>query len=792
MRALHKKLRRDIFGSYGTLLTVVAIIAVGVGSFVGLLSAQRILLASRDVYYREYRFADFWIDVKKAPQSAVELLAENPAIESLETRVVFDVILDLPDQPRPISGRLISTPEVGFERTLNGIHLVRGSGFSDTRDEEVILSEAFAVAHDLNPGDRLRLILNRKIETFLVVGTAISPEYVYMVRGAGDIVPDPQHFGILYVKDEYARDVLDFRDACNQITGRLVPGAAADINLLLERFKRDLDPYGVFAVTPRERQASHRFLSDEINGLGITATFMPAIFLTVAALVLNILLTRLAERQRTIIGTLKAIGYRDRAVFTHFLSFGIVVGIIGGLAGAALGVLLSSGMIQIYRGFFQFPTFAFQVFPDLLLAGVLISVTFAVAGAAKGVWVVLKLSPADAMRPRPPERGGAIILERFPRLWRALGFRTHMALRSLVRNRTRTLTGCISTALAVAIIMMSLVMYDSMLELIDFQYERVSHSDVDIGMRDEKSIDALYEARSLPGVDYAEPLFGLRCDLQNGRRGRRLTITGLTPGHRLMTPVQTDGRPIDIPPDGLVMGRKLAEILNLEVGDHLDVTPIRGQRETVRARLTGVMESFLGLECYADLRYLSRIVGESVAVNSMQLAVAPGPRGELYNEIKELPNAQGVSSRADARANLEATLIKTSLLSLSILIIFAGVIAFGSMLNNSLIEIGDRLRDISTLRVIGYRPTQVAGIFFRQNMVVFVLGLLIAAPIAYAMILGLSAAYDTELYRLPVIIRPRAVLSTTAISVVFVLIAQWVVYRKIRTLDWLEGVKVKE
>jgi putative ABC transport system permease protein len=132
------------------------------------------------------------------------------------------------------------------------------------------------------------------------------------------------------------------------------------------------------------------------------------------------------------------------------------------------------------------------------------------------------------------------------------------------------------------------------------------------------------------------------------------------------------------------------------------------------------------------------------------------------------------------------------LVSFTTMILFAGVIAFGSMVNNSLIEIGDRMRDISTFRVLGYRPNQVAGIFLRQNLIIFAVGLILAFPIAYGMVVGIARAYDTELFRMPVVIRPNAFIWTTLISIVFVLIAQWVVYRQIHKLDWLEGVKVQE
>ena len=792
MRALHRKLGRELLGSAGVLLSVVAIIAVGTGCFIGLGSAVRILSVSQHAYYRDYRFADFWVDVKKAPLTALERLARLDGIDRLEGRVVFDVILDVPGELQPLTGRLLSTPADGHDRALNGLCLVRGAAFSDDRDEEVILSEAFAQAHHLDPGDRIELILNRKRETFVIVGTAISPEYVYMVRGEGDLVPDPQHFGILYVEEDYARDVLDFRDACNQVTGALVPGADVDADVLLARIARALDAYGVLATTPRERQASHRFLSDEIAGGKVSSTLVPAIFLAVAALVLNVLMSRLAERQRTIIGTLKALGYSDRQVLAHFISFGVVVGVVGGLAGNAVGIGLASGMVELYRGFYQFPTFVYEVYYDLLAIGMLISVGFAVAGTAKGVWVVLRLQPADAMRQKPPERGGAIFLERWPWLWHRLGFRTHVALRSLVRNRVRTLTGVFSTALATSIILLGLITYDSLWYLVEFQFEWIAHSDVDIGMRDEKSASALFEAGDLPGVDYAEPLLGLVCDVRHGRHARRQAITGLSQHHRLTTPMQADRTPIDIPPEGLVLARKLAEVLDAKVGDRLELTPVRGRRNTVSAPVVSIVESFLGLDCYADMNYLSRIVGEAGAMNAIQAQINPAETADLFRAIKKLPNAQGLNLRADTKASIESTFVATMSTTLGVLIVFAGVIAFGSIVNNALVEIGDHTRDISTFRVLGYSSNQVAAIYFRQNMITFACGLLLGLPLGYFLTVAMSKAYDVELYRLPVIVRASTVGITCVLSLVFVLLAQVIVFRQIRKLDWLEGVKVKE
>ncbi len=792
MSALAVKLRRELWHSVGTLASVVAIIAIGAASYIGIGSAARIVGQSQATYYSNYRLADFWVEVKKAPLTVVERLAALPEVTRLETRIAYDVILDVPDEPQPLAGRLISVPPERLDTMLNGLHLIRGTRFSPNRDDEVILNEAFAKAHGLQPGDTLTLLLNRKRERFRIIGTAISPEYVYMIRGEGDFIPDPRRFGTLYVKERFARDVLDFKDAFNQLVGTVSAAESGDVDRLLERLERELEPYGVLATTPRERQASNRFLSDEIKQLRSFAAVAPMIFMGVAALVLNVVMSRLIERQRTTIGTLKALGYSGRTILFHYLRFAVVIGLAGGVGGIGLGMLAARGMIAIYQDFFQFPDFDHRLYPDLMLTGIGISMFFAVGGALKGAWAALRLHPAEAMRPKPPERGGAIILERWPWLWRRLGFRSHMALRGLFRHPVRTGSAMLSTALATGIMFLSLTLISAVFFMLDFQFTQVLQSDVDIGYRDALSRRAHLEARDLPGVIFAEPIFAMTCDLRNGPHRRRNAIIGLDESHRLTRPLRKDLTPIDIPVHGLALAKKLAEILDVRRGDLVELTPVRGRRQTVHAPVVEIAESYLGLDCYADRRYLARLLGEGDAVSSIQMRLAPEQAETLFRRVKELPNAQALTYQIDVRETVNRTIIRTIATVHAILIFFAGVIAFGAILNNALVDLADRLREVSTLRVLGYSPAEVAAIFFRQSMLVFVCGLALGFPLSRVMLRGVMANTPTELVRIPEVMHPLVPWAVALVALVFVLAAQAIVYWRIRKLDWLEGVKVRE
>ncbi len=380
---LDRKLGRDLWAARGMLLAIVAIIAAGVSCFVALRSAYRNLGDARSRYYSRCRMADFEIDLKKAPISDLGVLEQVPGITEIRPRIRFFVTVDLDGVAEPLNGLVLSLPEPRHATIINDVVVRRGGGFTERRDEEVLVNHAFAEQHGIKPGDQIALLLNNRRQELHVVGTAISSEFVYLV-GPGGLVPDPEHFGVFYLKQKYMEEVFDFDGACNQVVGLLAPEVRERPRPVLERAERALEPFGVASSTPRSEQISNRFLSDEIEQLGKFAVLMPIIFLGVAALVLNVLMGRLAEQQRTIIGTLKALGYSTGQVLVHFLKFGAAVGLIGGLAGCGLGYVMAGGMTNLYRFFFQLPALENRVFPEVFAIGLGISVVCALAGGAAG------------------------------------------------------------------------------------------------------------------------------------------------------------------------------------------------------------------------------------------------------------------------------------------------------------------------------------------------------------------------------------------------------------------------
>jgi len=245
---LDRKLLRELRASWLLLTAIVSIIAVGVACYVSMGGAYHNLTEAKRRYYRQCRMADFWIDLKKVPLAELDALAELPGVAAICPRIGFYATVDLEHVTKPLNGMVLSLPD-RREAVINDVVIERGGYFTDRRENEVIVNEAFAAHHKLKPGDWIRLVLNNRRQELFIVGTAISSEFVYLL-GPGAITPDPEHFGVFYLKQTYAEDVFDFDGAANQVVGRLASDVQQNPHELLDRAERLLSSYGVFTTTP--------------------------------------------------------------------------------------------------------------------------------------------------------------------------------------------------------------------------------------------------------------------------------------------------------------------------------------------------------------------------------------------------------------------------------------------------------------------------------------------------------------------------------------------------------------
>ncbi|MFM8769752.1 MAG: ABC transporter permease, partial [Rubrivivax sp.] len=321
MKALNRKLLRDLTRMWSQALTIALVVASAVAGFRTTLSAVASLSDARDQFYEQGRFADVFASVRRAPLSLVPVLQAVPGVALVQATVERPVRLRIEGLSDPLMGHLVGM-DPKRPRELNRIVLRSGQAVDASMSPGRTLpdggipawvSEAFAEAHALKPGARLQAVINGRQRDLVVRGVALSPEVVF----AGMFgMPDPRGFGVFWVDAEVLSAVWDMEGAFNRLSFRLAPGA--DERRVIAALKPLLQRYGGRDPHGREHQSSHAMLDNEIAEQRVIGTVLPAIFLGVAAFLLNVVVSRMVATQREQIAALKALGYANQALAAHY------------------------------------------------------------------------------------------------------------------------------------------------------------------------------------------------------------------------------------------------------------------------------------------------------------------------------------------------------------------------------------------------------------------------------------------------------------------------------------------
>jgi putative ABC transport system permease protein len=787
MSALDRKLLRDLWLMRGQALAICAVMACGVATFVMSLSLLHSLENTRDRYYEDYRLAHVFAHLKRAPRSLAERLAEIPGVGRVETRIVVEVTLDLPTLPEPTIGRLISMPQ-HRQPAMNRLYLRRGRLLEPGRTEEVLASEAFADAHGLHPGDRLTAIINGRRQFLRIVGVVLSPEYVYEIR-PGDVLPDALRFGVLWMNEADLAAAFDMQGAFNDLALRLMPGASEEE--VIRRVDRLTTDYGGLGAYARADQTSNAFVNSKIDQLRGMALITPVIFLSVASFLVNIVMTRLIRTQREQIATLKAFGYGRVEIGWHYLKMVLVLVVVGSVLGTVAGAWMGSGVTAVYARYYHFPVLRYSLEPPVIGSGLLICGGAAVAGALAAVWQAMRLPPAEAMRPEPPATFRPTLAERLG-MQRFLSPADRMILRQMERQPVKTLLSGLGIALAVAILVLGNFMGDSVQYVMDTYFHVTQRQDLTVTLVEPSASRSVHDLEHLPGVRRCEWFRAVPVRLRLGPRSRRLVIQGMDTQGDLNQLIDIYRQRVTLPADGLVLSRKLADLLAARVGDTLTVEVLEGIRPVREALVVDLVDDFSGTTAYMNRDALNRLMREGDVLSGAYLAVDSSQLEELYVKLKHAPRVAGVVIKEAALASFHDAIAENLLRMKAINVVFACIIAFGVVYNSVRISLAERARELATLRVIGFTRAEVSRLLLSE------LAMLTAAAIPVGLLLGYSfaalaaRAFDTELFRIPLVIDSSTYGFAALVTLIAALVSGLIVRRQIDRLDLVSVLKTKE
>ncbi|XXY51402.1 ABC transporter permease [Sorangium sp. So ce269] len=822
MRALTRKLWRDLWQMRGPALAIIMVVAAGVAVFVASQSTLDSLELTRAAYYEEYRFAHVFARARRAPESVARRVAELPGVVQVQTRVVMDVTLALDGVTEPLAGRLISIPERRGPM-LNDLHLREGRYIEPGRDDEALLSESFAEKRGLRPGDSVEVVVNGRKRRLHIVGLALSPEYVYQISGSSPW-PDDERFAVMWMGSEALRAALDMRGAFNDLTLTLAHGASeGDVIAALDRM---LVPYGGLSAHGRDRQTSDQFVSDEFRQLASTATIIPSLFLAVAAFLMNVVVSRVISTQRTQIATLKAFGYSNWAIGQHYLEMALLLVLAGAAVGIGVGLWLGDGMTHLYARYYRFPLLRLRVTAGTAAIGALISVAAATIGVAFAVMRAARLPPAEAMRPEAPASYKPTLLERLG-LGRLLSPAARMVLRNVSRRPLRALLAASGVALAVAIVVVGRFTEDAGQFMANLQFRLVQGEDAAVFFYQAVPRAALAELASVPGVLRVEPLRAAPVTLRVGHREHRTAIVGLTggsagqAGHAPGPPGLTGGsagqaghapgppgaapdallhRTVDrhgafvpVPREGVLLGVYLARKLDVGPGDLVTVEVLEGRRPVRQVLVAALIDDLVGASATMDLDALNRLLGEGDSISGAYLAVDPLAEEAVYEQLKRTPAIAGVSTTRAALESFDKIMGENLGRMRMFQLVFSSIIAFAVVYNKARIALAERSRELASLRVLGFTRAEVSLLLLGELGVTTLAGVPLGMGLGYYFAWALCQAYEgTEMFRFPLVIYPSTYAYAALVVLISAVFSALVVRRRIDQLDLVSVLKTRD
>lgn len=786
-RALDKKLIRDLWRMRGQVLAIGLIMASGIAVLVMGLSTVESLDETARAYYERYRFAHVFARVKRAPERLAAEIGALPGVQTVETRVIANAVLDVAGFEEPIVAELVSLPESG-EAKLNLVTLRSGRMPRPRSTDEALVSEPFAEAHGLNLGDRIRAVLNGSWRELRIVGVALSPEYVYAI-GPGALMPDDARFGVVWLDESLLKAAFDLDGAFNAVSLSLLRGANPDI--VIDELDRLLERYGSVGAYGREDQISNWFLTNEIEQLRTLSYLLPAIFLAVAAFLTNMVLTRLIAMERSEIGLLKAFGYRDREIGRHYFKFVFAIGVLGVLLGAAAGYGFGWYETHLYAAFFHFPFLLFRPGPTSFVIGAVVGLGAAFAGAFRAVRTAVTLPPAEAMRPPSPPMfrrtalARAAIAQRIEQL-------TRIILRQVARYPMRSFTTCFGISMAVAVLVLSMQWLDAVDHMVDVYFREAQSQDMTVSFAEPRTFEAARALSRLPGVLAVEPMRAVPAKLRAGAREEREALQGLPAVQTLYRVYDASGDALTLPREGLMISSMLGKMLGVGRGDLITVETLEGRREVMQLRVAGTFETYMGSPAYIEIGALARLMKERPTLTSVHLRVDSTRQDALVRELKALPGITAITLKAAAIEMFDETMADTLLIFVSFFIFFAGALAFGVTYNAARIALSERGRELATLRVLGFTRAEISYLMLGEIALLALLALPLGSLIGWLLGRATVHGFETELFRVPFVLEPSTFGIAIVVASVATALSALFVRQRIDRLDLIAVLKTRE
>lgn len=779
MKKLNLRLMRLIKKSYGQVIAVITVIAVGLLVYTAMKMAALNLESTLNKYYNETNFADMYAQVVKIPTGAIEDLKNKYGITDAQGRIVSDVPLKVEKGEEKVTIRVVSLPN--SDKKINGTYLVNGEEIQN-KNKEVLVVEQFANARNIKTGDFLEVQINGRLYDLKVSGIVASPEYIYLMESEQSLLPLPEKFGVVFVADEFARQSFGFGDSYNEIIFNV--NDENQLDQIKDKLEKVLKKYGVKRIIVKEDQLSNRMISEEIKQLKNMSKIIPIIFLGVAAVIIAVMISRMVKKDRIPIGVMKALGYKNIDIISHYTKYSLIIGIIGAIIGTNLGMLLAGAMTKLYLQFFNIPILRVNYYYRYTFYSVVLSSMFCIAAGFLGGRKVLKILPAESMRPEAPKSGKRILIENIKILWNILSFSWKIVVRNIFRNKKRVIFVLMGIALSFSMLLLTFHQLNAFFHIFRTHYGDFQRMDYSINFSKPMNKRVIKDINHLIDIDEIEPKSEFPFEIINGWKSKVVNIIGVENDTVFYKFINLEGEVINLPQKGIVITENLAKYLQVEKGDRVIINSFIPHREDIKIEVKDIVKQSLGINAYMDIEEMDEILLDKELITGAYFNSGDYVKKKLDN----LKNVTSLQSLEDLK-NVFEQFLSLTYSSIGMLVVFSSILGFAVVYNTTVMGISERRLEFSSLRVMGFSRKQIFWMIVKENLVLTVIGIVVGIPMGRVFITGIEEAMSNDLYTLHVAVNPTTYVFAGLFTVLFVAAAQLFTLKKIYGLDFMEALK---
>jgi putative ABC transport system permease protein len=781
MKKLDVRLLRTIGHSKGSFVSIVVVVIVALLVYVSFSMVADQLYNSIFQYYQETNFAHIFVDLNRVPGNVVDDLLSIEGVEQVQGRVVSDVPLRVEDVDEKVRVRVVSVPST--EDQINSLYIIEGEELRPgTRTTGVL--QQFYRGRQMELGETLNPFIGGTEYSLEVVAEVGSPEYIYLMENEQALLPDEKGFGVIFVPEDFAQSAFGLHGSYNSIVVKVQPGYENRLDLIADDIEDMLERYGVRSVITRDDHLSHNVMMQEVDSLHLMSRSMTIIFLLVASVIISIMLSRIVKKDRIAIGVLKGLGYGNPQILMHYIKYSVAIGFTGSILGILISIPVSRMLVNIYILYMNIPLFRSAIDNKYLVYGVLLTTAFCIIAGVLGARSVLKISPADAMRPEAPKSGKRMWIEGFRGLWKRVTFSWKMVLRNISRTRRRAFFLVIGIALTYAVTMVPVFMSTVWNTLFDRQYSELQRMDYSVDFSTPQGMESLLELEKLTTIDYIEPKVELPFQLTEGWKKETVNVIAVDQDTLMYGFRTSSGRDVDLPKKGIILTDILARQLQVDTGDVISIKSVLPDAQEKEIEVKAVVEQYFGKNAYMDLDQMYEILQERDLITGALIFTDH----DIVPDLRDVRNIQAINSVQDMR-DMIMEYMDMIIASMGALMLFGGVLGFAIVYNITIVSINERIMEFSSLRVLGFEKKEIIRLVTRENAFMTFFGLILGMPLGYFMCKGIVDSVSTEMYTIPAIIEPFVYVYSTVGTVVFVIVAQFATYKKIRNLNFIDALK---